>query len=222
MVAGGDSFFRVEVRGDLGKAIRAEGRAIRKAVTQGLAQAGRDTRRDLLREFRSRLRSGRRGVSLKSLNGLVSVGRKPRTGFESWSPRVWVISRATYKRGGVRQEPIDLFAVFDEGATIRAASGKFLAIPTENAPKKPGRGQRAATPKEATRAGVPIRFVPIAPGKALLVDPRTEAVMWVLVRRVRIQKRLSLDAIHRRHADRVLDHIDDKLSLELARITLRS
>ena len=221
------TFFRVEVRGDLGAAIRAEGRAVRKAVMQGMAQAGRDTRRDMLREFRSRLQSGRRLVGQRSLNGLVAVRRAPRTGFSSWTPRVWVQSRATYKRGGVRQEPIDLFAVFDEGATVRAANGKYLAIPTENAPFKKGRGQRKATPKEAAAASVPMRFVPIAPDKALLVDPRRpkgsrESALYILVRQVRLAKRISLDGIFSRNAGRVMDLIDEKLALELARITLRN
>lgn len=211
--------FRAEVRGgDFGRAIEGDGRALRKALTQGLAKAGRDTRAEMLRDFQSRLRTGRRGVGARSLEGLVTVRQKPRTGFVSWTPRVWVQSRATYKRGGVRQRPVDLFAVFDAGATVRAAAGRFLAIPTANAPWKQGRGgARKATPKEAAAMGVKVDLVRLTPSRMLLVDPRTKAVLWVLVRQVRLAPRLSLDAIFRRNADRITDHVGAILDAELAR-----
>ena len=173
-----------------------------------------------MREFRSRLSSGRRFVGAKSLNNLLVVRRKPARGFSSWSPRVWVRSRATYKAGATRTQSIDLFDVFDTGAVVRAQRSKYLAIPTENAPFKQGRGgTRRASPSEAN---VKVRFVPARGGNAVLIDPRSKQVLWVLVRQVRVPKRISIDAVVARHGGRLIDVIETKLDNELARLARRS
>ena len=118
------------------------------------------------------------------------------------------------------------------GATIRANSAKFLAIPTQNAPKL-GRDKVAISPTDWPnyRYG-PLRFVKTKRGGLLVVDGvrvtakgriskirgrkatktkgafssltgRATVVMFVLVRQVRLRKRLDLDGPARVWLDRV-------------------
>jgi hypothetical protein len=75
----------VSIRGDLSAAMRDEGRILRKSVTQGLVQTGRQTRTELLRMMRRNLKLGKRLSGTKSTN-LVRVLRKPRRGFGLWDP----------------------------------------------------------------------------------------------------------------------------------------
>lgn len=118
------------------------------------------------------------------------------------------------------------------GVTIRANSAKFLAIPTENAPKL-GRDRVAISPTDwPTHRYGPLRFVKTKRGGLLVVDGvrvtakgrvskirgrkatktkgayssltgRATVVMFVLVRQVRLRKRLDLDGPARVWLDRV-------------------
>jgi hypothetical protein len=62
-----------------------------------------------------------------------------------------------------------IIRAFDEGAVIRTRRGRFLAIPTENAPRK-GTDDRRISPSSFPehRFG-PLRFVPRQSGPSLLV-----------------------------------------------------
>lgn len=118
------------------------------------------------------------------------------------------------------------------GVTIRANSAKFLAIPTQNAPKT-GRDRVAISPTDwPTHRYGPLRFVKTKRGGLLVVDGvrvtakgrvskirgrkatktkgayssltgRATVVMFVLVRQVRLRKRLDLDGPARVWLDRV-------------------
>jgi Family of unknown function (DUF6441) len=58
---------------------------------------------------------------------------------------------------------------FDEGAVIRSRRGRFLAIPTENAPRK-GTDRRRISPSTFPEHTFgPLRFVPRQSGPSLLV-----------------------------------------------------
>jgi hypothetical protein len=62
-----------------------------------------------------------------------------------------------------------IIRAFDEGAVVRSKRGRFLAIPTENAPRKGTDGRRirpSTFPEHRLR---PLRFVPRASGPSLLV-----------------------------------------------------
>ena len=204
----------VTIRGDLAAAMRDESRILRKSVTQGLAQTGQQTRTELLRMMRRNRKLGKRLSGTKSTN-LVRVLRKPRKGFGLWDPRVVVFSRATYKAGGVRGAPVDLLDVFDQGAVIRARSGKWLAIPTEHAPLKPGRGgARRATPRETKRK---LTFIASGHDRAVLVDRQARAVLYVLVKQVRIRKRLNIDRVFLKNAANLTTNIERKLEAEYRR-----
>jgi len=58
---------------------------------------------------------------------------------------------------------------FDEGAVIRSKRGRFLAIPTENAPKKGTDGRRISPRTFPEHRFGPLRFVPRQGGPSLLV-----------------------------------------------------
>jgi hypothetical protein len=58
---------------------------------------------------------------------------------------------------------------FDEGALIRSRRGRFLAIPTENAPRKGTDGRRISPRTFPEHRFGPLRFVPRQSGPSLLV-----------------------------------------------------
>jgi hypothetical protein len=58
---------------------------------------------------------------------------------------------------------------FDEGAVIRSRRGRFLAIPTKNAPRKGTDGGRINPSTFPEHRSGPLRFVPRPTGPSLLV-----------------------------------------------------
>jgi hypothetical protein len=59
---------------------------------------------------------------------------------------------------------------FDEGAILRSRRGRFLAIPTENAPRKGTDGRRISPSTFPGHRFGPLRFVPRSSGPSLLVS----------------------------------------------------
>ena len=62
-----------------------------------------------------------------------------------------------------------IIRAFDEGAVIRSKRGRFLAIPTENAPRKGTDGRRISPSTFPEHRFGPLRFVPQSSGPSLLV-----------------------------------------------------
>jgi hypothetical protein len=62
-----------------------------------------------------------------------------------------------------------IIRTFDEGAVIRSKRGRFLAIPTENAPRKGTDGKRVSPSTFPDHRFGPLRFVPRPSGPSLLV-----------------------------------------------------
>jgi hypothetical protein len=62
-----------------------------------------------------------------------------------------------------------IIRAFDEGALIRSKRGRFLAIPTENAPRKGTDGKRIRPSTFPEHRFGPLRFVPRQSGPPLLV-----------------------------------------------------
>ena len=62
-----------------------------------------------------------------------------------------------------------IIRAFDEGAVIRSRRGRFLAIPTENAPRKGTDGRRISPSTFPEHRFGPLRFVPRSNGPSLLV-----------------------------------------------------
>src|ERR687891_78500 len=62
-----------------------------------------------------------------------------------------------------------IIRAFDEGAVIRGRRGRFLAIPTENAPRKGTDGKRISPRTFPEHRFGSLRFVPRPSGPSLLV-----------------------------------------------------
>jgi hypothetical protein len=114
-----------------------------------------------------------------------------------------------------------IIRAFDEGAVIRSRRARFLAIPTENAPRKGTDGRRISPNTFPEQRFGPLRFVPRQTGPSLLVADRlrasfsrktgelrgfrraterarrsgqglTTVVMFLLVPQVKLRKRLDV------------------------------
>jgi hypothetical protein len=114
-----------------------------------------------------------------------------------------------------------IIRAFDEGAVIRSRRGRFLAIPTENAPRRGTDGTRISPSTFPEHRFGPLRFVPRQSGPSLLVvdglrasfsrqtgelrgfrratdrarrsgQGLTTVVMFLLVPQVKLRKRLDV------------------------------
>jgi hypothetical protein len=127
--------------------MQAELRDIERAVTS-TREAGRGLKTELRRQV------GSAGLGQRLANG--------------WRDKHYP-NRKLDAASLVYTKAPQITRAFDEGAVIRSRRGRFLAIPTENAPRKgaDGRWIRPSTFPEH-RFG-PLRFVPRSSGPSLLV-----------------------------------------------------
>jgi len=107
-----------------------------------------------------------------------------------------VYSVARYPAGGYRSSPVDLIKLYSEGATIRAANGKFLAVPTGLGPMRSGRGgQRRATPAEVAAMGWKLAFLPSRQGRMVVqatLPSGTKIITHVLIPQNTLRKKYDL------------------------------
>jgi len=102
---------------------------------------------------------------------------------------------------------VDYLAPHLTGATIAPRGGRWLYIPLQ-------KGRRAKRSRLAVGQAKNLAFVPISPGRALLVrKTRTRSTpIALLVRRVRISRSLDFDAVVRREqaalGRRLLQHLE--------------
>lgn len=201
---------RAAVRGNLQAILRDEERAIARAATRSVRAAAGQARRMLRGQIRRNFgeRDGR--LSGAAFEDTVRYRSKPRRG-QALDAETRVYSRARYKRRGGE---VDLLALYDQGVTIRARSGRWLAVPTADAPLRNGRGGTArASPREA---GIALQFVRIDQNRALLVTKgrgRHRRVLYVLLREVKLDKRLDVQ--------RAFTSGERRLSSEFARQLVR-
>jgi len=136
-----------------------------------------------------------------------------------------------------------IIRAFDEGAVIRSRGGRFLAIPTENAPKKGADGKRISPSTFPEHRFGPLRFVPRSSGPSLLVvdglrasfsrqtgqlrgfrraterarrggQGLTTVVMFLLLPQVKLSKRLDVAPAAERWAAQLPALIEQQLRLE--------
>jgi hypothetical protein len=180
--------------------MQAELRAIEGAVATGTRDAGRGLKTELRRQ-------------------LTSAGLGQRLA-NSWRDKHYpnqMLDAATL----VYTKAPQIMRAFDEGAVIRSARGRFLAIPTENAPRKGTNGRRLSPSTFPEHRFGPLRFVPRPTGPSLLVvdglraslsrktgqlrgfrrstdrardrgEGLTTVVMFLLVPQVKLRKRLDV------------------------------
>ena len=107
---------------------------------------------------------------------------------DSWRTKPSRPNQTTVSAEVASSAPLILSA-FDQGVTITARNGRWLAIPTNDAPRGP---RRRMTPAQVeARFGRRLRFIPARLGRtAVLV--MAGKVMFVLVPQVTLQKRLDI------------------------------
>lgn len=204
---------RAALRGDLREILADEERAIARAATRSVRAAAGQARRMIRSQIRRNFadRSGR--LSGTPLEDTVRYKSEPRRGTALDATAV-VSSRAVYRRRG---QEFDLLALYDQGATIRARGGKWLAIPTAEAPLRGGRGgTRRARPSEIK---LKLQFVQTAPSQALLLSRgRKPRVLYILVRQVKLTKRLDIARAHGSAAQRLSNEFPRQLAREDRRL----
>ncbi len=200
--------FGVAIKGDLKKQLAHESKEVKWALKKGLEE----TVRDLKQSLRDQVTGAGMGNKLAKTWRSSVYPRGAKTSFDA-AAQVW--SRA----------PV-IIRAFDEGAVIRGSESSWLAVPTENAPKR-GEGGKRINPSNFPeyRYG-PLRFVYRKLGPSFLVVDgvrigkrgrvsrqlksrgRTKKgqlkqgvatiVMFIMVPQVRLLKRLNIASAKRR------------------------
>jgi hypothetical protein len=180
--------------------LQAELRDIERAVASGTRDAGQGLKAELRRQ-------------------VASAGLGQRLA-RTWRDRYYPNQRLDAASLVYTKAP-PIIRAFDEGAVIRSRRGRFLAIPTENAPRKGTDGKRIRPSTFPAHRFGPLRFVPRQGGPSLLVvdglrasfsrqtrelrgfrratdrtrssgQGLTTVVMFLLVPQVKLRKRLDV------------------------------
>jgi hypothetical protein len=188
------------IAGSIKAGMEAEIRTISKAVTAGVKEAGRGIKGDLRKQ-------------------VVSAGLGMRLS-RTWRERTYP-NKGHDAASLVWSKAPQIIRAFDEGAVIKSKSGFWLAIPTPSAPKRGVGGKRINPSNFPEHRFGPLRFVYRRNGPSLLVvdavrvNARTgrvgrrakggaftktgrmkqgmaTCVMFIMVPRVRLKKRLDV------------------------------
>jgi hypothetical protein len=200
----------------------AELHGIERAVATGTRDAGRGLRTELRRQVASA------GLGQRLAN--------------SWRDRHYPNQRLDAASLVYTKAP-QIIRAFDQGAVVRSKRGRFLAIPTENAPRKGTDGKRIRPSTFPEHRFGPLRFVPRRSGPSLLVvdglrasfgrqtgqlrgfrratdrarargDGLTTVVMFVLVPQVKLRKRLEVARAAERWSAQLPALIEQQLRAE--------
>jgi len=128
--------------------MQAELRNIERAVTSGTREAGRGLKTELRRQVASA------GLGQRLAN--------------SWRDKHYPNQKLDAASLVYTKAP-QIIRAFDQGAVIRSKRGRFLAIPTENAPRRGTDGKRISPRTFPEHRFGPLRFVPRPSGPSLLV-----------------------------------------------------
>ena len=128
--------------------MQVELRNIERAVATGTRDAGRGLKTELRRQMTSA------GLGQRLAN--------------SWRDKHYPNQKLDAASLVYTRAP-QIIRAFDEGALIRSGRGRFLAIPTENAPRKGTDGKRISPRTFPEHRFGPLRFVPGETGPSLLV-----------------------------------------------------
>lgn len=204
---------RAALRGGLREILADEERAIARAATRSVRAAAGQARRMIRSQIRRNFadRSGR--LSGSPFEDTIRFKSEPRRG-AALDAKAQVYTRAVYRHRG---QEFDLLALYDQGAVIRAPGGRWLAIPTPEAPLRSGRGgARRARPREIRQG---LQFVQAAPDQALLLSKgRKPRVLYILVRQVKLAKRLDIARAHASAAQRLTNEFPRQLAREDRRL----
>jgi hypothetical protein len=202
--------------------MRAELRDIERAVASGTRDAGRGLRTELRRQVTSA------GFGQKLAN--------------AWRDMHYP-NRKLDAASLVYTKAPQIIRAFDEGAVIRSRRGRFIAIPTENVPRKGTDGKRISPSTFPEHRFGPLRFVPRQSGPSLLVEDGlrasysrqtgllrgfrratdrarrsgqglTTVVMFLLVPQVKLRKRLDVARAAERWSGQLPALIEQQLRAE--------
>jgi hypothetical protein len=202
--------------------MQAELRDIERAVTSGTRDAGRGLKTELRRQVTSA------GLGQRLAN--------------SWRDKHYPNQKLDAASLVYTKAP-QIIRAFDEDALIRSRRGRFLAIPTENAPRKGTDGRRIKPSTFPEHRFGPLRFVPRQSGPSLLVvdglrasfsrksgavrgfrratdrarergDGLTTVVMFLLVPQVKLSKRLDVTRAAERWSAQLPALIEQQLRAE--------
>ena len=202
--------------------IQSELRDIERAVATGTRGAGRGLRTELRRQV-----------------GNVGLGQRLAN---SWRDKHYPNQKLDAASLVYTKAP-QIIRAFDEGAVIRSRRGRFLAIPTENAPRKGTDGKRISPSTFPEHRFGSLRFVPRQSGSSLLVvdglrasfsrqtgelrgfrratdrarargEGLTTVVMFLLVPQVKLSKRLDVARAAERWSAQLPALIEQQLQAE--------
>jgi hypothetical protein len=202
--------------------MQAELRHVERAVANGTRNAGRGLKTELRHQVASA------GLGQRLAN--------------SWRDRHYP-NRKLDAASLVYTKAPQIIRAFDEGAVIRSRRGRFLAIPTENAPRKGTDGRRISPSTFPEHRFGPLRFVPRSSGPSLLVvdglrasfsrstgelrgfrratdrarrsgQGLTTVVMFLLVPQVKLRKRLDVARAAERWSGQLPTLIEQQLRSE--------
>jgi hypothetical protein len=202
--------------------MQAELREIELAVATGTRDAGHHLRTELRRQVTSA------GLGQRLAN--------------SWRDKHYPNQKLDAASLVYTKAP-QIIRAFDEGAVIRSRRGRFLAIPTENAPRKGSDGKRISASTSPEHRFGPLRFVPRPSGPSLLVvdglrasfsrlsgevrgfrratdrarrsgQGLTTVVMFLLVPQVKLRKRLDVARAAERWSAELPALIERQLGVE--------
>jgi hypothetical protein len=128
--------------------LRAKLRDIERAASNGTRDAGRGLKTELRRQVASA------GLGQRLAN--------------SWRDKHYPNQRLDAASLVYSKAP-QIIRAFDEGGVIRSRRGRFLGIPTENAPRKGTDGKRISPRTFPEHRFGPLRFVPRPTGPSFLV-----------------------------------------------------
>jgi hypothetical protein len=202
--------------------MQAELRGIERAVATGTRDAGRGLKTELRRQVAGA------GLGQRLAN--------------SWRDQHYPNQKLDAASLVYTKAP-QIIRAFDEGAVIRSKRGRFLAIPTENAPRNGTDGRRISPSTFPEHRFGPLRFVPRQSGPSLLVvdglrvsvsrksgelrgfrratdrarrsgQDLTTVVMFLLVPQVKLRKRLDVARAAERWSGQLPALIEQQLRTE--------
>lgn len=181
------------ISGNLHKFMQDQDKAAESAVTAGV--------RDITNQIKLALRAQ-----------VLEAGLGNRLA-KTWQSKIYPSFQKSISAAGVvKSRASKIVRAFNDGAVIRSKGGLFLAIPTENAPKR-GIGNKRISPStfQEGRFGR-LRFIYVNSRMSLLVvDARTKGktakVMFILVPQARLKKRLDYMSVVDRLAAQLPDAI---------------
>jgi hypothetical protein len=210
-------------------------------VSHSLQAEMRTGLRDIERAVASGTRDAGRGLQAEMRRQVTSAGLGQRLA-NSWRDKHYP-NRKLDAASLVYTKAPQIIRAFDEGAVIRSKRGRFLAIPTENAPRKGTDGKRISPSTFPEHRFGPLRFVPRPSGPSLLVvdglrasfsrqtgqlrgfrratdrarrsgQGLTTVVMFLLVPQVKLRKRLNVTRAADRWSARLPALVEQQLRSE--------